>query len=136
MTKNCINILNESVSIDVIKKIDLDECKFQAPKGEAANNVLNSLIISETTPIEVLITTIHSVKGQTFDAVLVVSSPSKVGTSDGHWSDWLENPNSEAARLAYVASSRPRYLLAWAIPEPNEEEIKKLESIGFKLFNN
>ena len=136
ITKNCIAILNESVSLDVIKKIDLNECKFQAPKGEAANNVLNSLIISETTSIEVLITTIHSVKGQTFDAVLVVSSPSKVGTSDGHWSDWLENPKSEAARLAYVASSRPKYLLAWAIPEPNEEEIKKLESIGFKSFNN
>ena len=81
------------------------------------------------------ITTIHSVKGETLDAILLVSAPSKQGTPDGHWTQWLEVSTKEAARLAYVASSRPKHLLAWAIPTPiNEPAKKRISDIGFHII--
>jgi DNA helicase II / ATP-dependent DNA helicase PcrA len=134
IAKNCINILTDNTAPEIIEEMILDKCKFDIPRKEGSNNVLQSITTSEPSPTKLLITTIHSVKGQTFNAVLVVSSPSQSGTTDGHWKDWLENPNSEAARLAYVASSRPKYLLAWAIPEPSESDIKRIEEFGFKNY--
>ena len=63
-----------------------------------------------TTQSALRITTIHNVKGETLEALMLVSSRDK-GTSDGYWTQWLDDPTSEAARLAYVASSRPRKLI-------------------------
>jgi hypothetical protein len=84
---------------------------------------------------EVRITTIHGVKGETLDAILLVSAPSKQGTTDGYWTQWLENPNAEAARLAYVASSRPKHLLAWAIPKPVYKlEMDRIHDVGFQVI--
>lgn len=63
--------------------------------------------------------TIHSVKGETYKAALLVSSPTK-NSEGGHFTHWLHR-NTEANRLAYVACSRPKELLVIAIPEHNEE---------------
>ena len=32
-----------------------------------------------------------------------------------HCEEWVNNPTSEAARSAYVASSRPRRILIWVV---------------------
>jgi len=107
---------------------------FSTPRGESNNQVLSALPSNSSAQTPLRITTIHSVKGETLEALMLVSSIDKRGTSDGYWTMWLDNPASEAARLAYVASSRPRQLVVWAIPNPSKVEIDRLENIGFQVL--
>ncbi|MGY2221113.1 hypothetical protein ACW9IK_00320 [Pseudomonas gingeri] len=58
--------------------------------------------------------TIHHVKGETHDVTVVLSSQ-RPGAHQSHWQDWLRDRQSEAARFAYVASSRPQHMLIWAV---------------------
>ena len=75
------------------------------------------------------ITTIHQVKGQTLDSILVFFNEKK--HKDNITFENIENTENlfpdETQRLIYVALSRPRYLLAMAFPESitNEELINK-----------
>ena len=107
---------------------------FSTPRGERNNQVLRALPSTASAQEPLRITTIHNVKGETVEALMLVSSLDTRGTSDGYWTMWLDNPASEATRLAYVASSRPRQLLVWAIPEPSEAELDKLTQIGFHVL--
>ena len=76
--------------------------------------------------------TIHQVKGETHDVTVVVSSR-KRGKGESHWADWLQNRESEAARFAYVASSRPRHMLIWAVKTLKPRERPTLVNLGFQL---
>ncbi len=107
---------------------------FSTPKGESNNQVLRSLPSNSSAQEPLRITTIHNVKGETLEALMLVSSLDTRGTSGGYWTMWLDNPTSEASRLAYVASSRPRQLLVWAIPEPSAAELDMLIRIGFHVL--
>ena len=79
--------------------------------------------------------TIHQVKGRTFDSVMLVSSVSH--RSEGHYKKWLVDAVDEAVRIAYVASSRPRKLLVWAVPSTIENEfVAKILSLGFKEIHD
>lgn len=87
--------------------------------------------------------TIHSAKGETFEAIMLVSSPDDRGqknSGSGYWKHWLERKHAkgESARFAYVASSRPKYLLVWAIPEKDyvEKNLKLLKKYGFVINSN
>ncbi len=105
---------------------------FSAPRGSGSVSVIESLDTSPKQTTGIRITTIHSVKGETVDAIMLVSSPSKKGLAvDGHWTEWLKDPSSEAARFAYVASSRPKHLLVWAVPEEKNRDYSRLETLGF-----
>ncbi len=77
-------------------------------------------------------TTIHSVKGETLDAVLLVSHPNKQSPG-GHFSHWLKEGNydPEHIRFAYVAMSRPKYALIIATPKLKNAELTKLQTLGF-----
>lgn len=112
--------------------------KMRAPSGYASLNVSNGISIKKTGLPVVDTTTIHQIKGKTLSSIMLVSSPTKSGTSDGHWEQWLADKTSEAARLAYVASSRPKDLLVWAIPKPRvAKELKdatdRVSELGFEL---
>lgn len=107
---------------------------FSAPGGESGNQVLGALTSNSSAQTTLVITTIHDVKGKTLEALMLVSSRNKSGTTDGYWTQWLDDPASEAARLAYVASSRPRKLLVWAIPDPSKMEVDRLTKIGFQIL--
>ena len=76
--------------------------------------------------------TIHQVKGETHDATVVVSSRQR-GAHLSHWRDWLADPTSEGARFAYVASSRPRHLLIWAVKRLKAAEKDTLSKLGFEF---
>ncbi|WP_223441667.1 UvrD-helicase domain-containing protein [Pseudomonas sp. BF-R-19] len=76
--------------------------------------------------------TIHQVKGETHDATVVVSSLQK-GVHLSHWLEWLADPASEGARFAYVASSRPRHMLIWAVKKLKAAEKETLTGLGFEL---
>lgn len=75
------------------------------------------------------IKTIHSVKGCDFDSVLVVSSKGRQGNG-GHWKHWIEG-DGESRRIGYVASTRAKYLLIWAVPRLTKKDQIQLETYGF-----
>lgn len=79
------------------------------------------------------IQTIHASKGSTYNAVLVISAPNAQGKT-GFWENWL-NTHDEANRIAYVASTRPKYLLCWGVKQLNDNQRQRLESLGFKKYN-
>lgn len=105
---------------------------FKSPNGDAKTKVIDTIIFTPVGSSSIPVKTIHSVKGQTFEAVMLVSSLSRQGKKDGYWEEWLSDKNSEAARLAYVASSRPKEILVWAVPEANETQRNKLIKLGFQ----
>jgi len=128
--------LDRNLTEFVPQPIDLTGHTFRVPRGKGDKNILADLHASteHDHANRLRISTIHGIKGETLDAVLLVSAPSKAGTDDGHWTQWLQDPEAEAARLAYVASSRPRHLLVWAVPDTlggaDEETIRGL---GFHI---
>ena len=92
--------------------------------------------------ISITIETIHGCKGMSLDSVLFVSSYTKSASSSGaHWRDWFQHNEtgiSEAQRLAYVAFSRAKHLLALGIPNPpsaplSEADKQMLTDCGFEI---
>ena len=110
---------------------------FSAPKGKSTELVKDEIQkkTDKGSDVKIRITSIHKIKGETLDAVMLVSNPTRQGGGGGFWLNWLEDPKSEYARFAYVASSRPKYLLVWAIPnktlEREEGNLKILKDLGF-----
>lgn len=123
-------------------EIDLNgiEFRYRCPRGNASIRLADYMagISRGQEPSNIRITTIHQVKGETHDATLLVSSPDKRGRKGSHWREWLDESvdDGEHTRFAYVASSRPKRLLAWAIPEINKEGITKLQEFGFAVIEN
>ncbi len=100
---------------------------YRTPSG-TAQETINIYIDSDNIDYPP-INTIHSVKGKDYDGVLVVSSQRNMGS--GHWKQWIDS-EGEAKRIGYVASTRARYSLVWAIPKLKKEDRIKIESYGFK----
>lgn len=132
-----LQLIGDNLKVETPPIDDLDHNMFRAPLGEGNQVVLDTLpAFPKDKETNLRITTIHSVKGKTLDGLMLVSARSKQGTIDGYWTQWIENPKSEAARLAYVASSRPKHLLVWAIPSTsNKNELKKISGLGFEIIS-
>ena len=107
-------------------------------KGDTKNKVVDKIKnVVSTNSNQIRITTIHDVKGETFDAVLLVSAKNKQ-SKGGHFEQWIgldEEAKEEHIRFAYVASSRPKHLLVWAILKKtqNDKNIKCVTDLGFNL---
>lgn len=101
---------------------------YRTPAGTVDIMINSYSILSK--PSLININTIHSVKGGAFDSVMVVSSKGRQG-SGGHWKHWIEG-DEEARRIGYVASTRAKYSLIWAVPKLETIDRKQLESYGFK----
>ncbi len=129
---SCICMLQSDLSDSELSFKPLDGRMFQALKGYKDKKVIDTLVVRNEQASHIKITTIHKVKGKTFDAILLVSSPDKRGGKGGHWKEWLTNAQDEHARFAYVASSRPKKLLAWAIPDG--ADLTKMQELGFHII--
>jgi len=110
---------------------------IKAPNKQAASLVVDGIKQSATTISNaVRFTTIHDVKGETLDAIMLVSSPNNTGQKTGrHYEDWIGfSGDKEHIRFGYVASSRPKHILIWAIPKTtNNTSLAKMEAMGFTL---
>ena len=81
------------------------------------------------------ISTVHGSKGCTYDSTLLISSKTAKSES-GRWkSHWLEGTD-EDKRVGYVASTRAKFLMIWAIPTLNKKDKELIENYGFKDGNN
>lgn len=129
-------ILNQSfVSDDIAASLaPLRVVNIRSPNKLGGEALAVSLKIVERSSSSFRKETVHKVKGETHDVSMFVSSAGKQGGVGANWKEWLDNPNTEAARLAYVASSRPRELLIWAVKKLKPKEKLKLESIGFEVI--
>lgn len=82
------------------------------------------------------ITNFHQIKGETLESAMIVSNPTNQGQSEGYWENWLKDPNEESARFAYVACTRPKKLLVWAVPDTlSLDDKKKLADLGLEIEN-
>lgn len=112
----------------------LREAHLSAPAGLGKNTLQSRLVDRhQDTGTRLRFATIHQVKGETHEATVVVSSLQS-GPNQSNWKDWLADPVSEAARFAYVASSRPRHLLIWAVKKLKDDESKTLSGLGFEIL--
>lgn len=111
-------------------------------RGMTDKKVVDTFSDSSVYDISITIETIHGCKGMSLDSVLFVSSYAKSDSSSGaHWRDWFqynEEGLNEARRLAYVAFSRAKHLLALGIPNPpsaplNEADKQMLIDCGFEI---
>jgi DNA helicase-2/ATP-dependent DNA helicase PcrA len=110
----------------------LNGVNLTSPSGLAHQEVATSFGVGEKPTLSYKKSTIHGAKGETHDITILISS-ARAG-NDSHWSNWIKDPNSEDARFAYVASSRPKEYLIWAVKKLKPIERFKLERIGFSII--
>ncbi|NCD41336.1 MAG: ATP-dependent helicase [Bacteroidia bacterium] len=118
---------------------DSVKAKIKSPRGYATKLVIETIKANQIMYSEkIRMTTIHDAKGETLDAVMLVSAKDKK-SKGGHVEQWLSmNANEkEFVRFAYVASSRPKHLLIWAIPKGLNNQFKnKIIDLGFDIENS
>lgn len=105
---------------------NLPEITVRTP-NDTAKKLICGVTLTEEEQLRV--ETIHSVKGGTFDAVLLLSSLDARGKT-GFWENWLKS-SEESGRIGYVGSTRPRYLLCWGVSNLSDDQRQKLEGMGF-----
>lgn len=123
----CVKELNKYTSIitgDLASWIELnypDENKYSHLSGVFSHEVFEKFEVD--TPVSGVpsYSTIHGVKGATFDALLVFLK-SKGGRGSINYNTYIKDTskqlkNNEDMRVAYVAISRPRKILMIAVPE-------------------
>lgn len=124
-------------TFELLNNIDISLLKdIRSPSGKASEEISNHFPTGAS-KAKIRISTIHSIKGETIDAALLVSTPDMT-SKGGHWKHWLASSteNPEYNRFAYVASSRPKHLLAWAIPYKKNENYDCLTKLGFVIKND
>ena len=128
-------------NIDVILSHTIELKSIRS--GMTNERVIDTFSGSSDHDISINIETIHGCKGMSLDSVLFVSSYTKSTSSSGaHWRDWFQHSEaglSEAHRLAYVAFSRAKHLLALGIPNPpsaplSEADKQILTDYGFEII--
>ena len=129
--KRIVAILNKHLEANLGTQLDGSASFVRAVRG-TGSEVIG--LMNQIDPTELKVETIHAVKGRTFDAVLLMSSADARGKT-GYWENWL-NPDDEAARIAYVACSRPRNLLCWGVHTLTGDQKGKLEHLGLEPYNN
>lgn len=121
----CSELIAKSIS-------SLDDVKLVSPSGLSEEEVTTTLGTAFKPMISYRKSTIHGAKGETHDVTVVISSPQ--AGNDSNWLNWIKSPDTESARFAYVASSRPKHYLIWAVKKLKEAEKEKLKKIGFFIY--
>ena len=108
---NDANKIFKDNSIDIVLKI-------KKSKGHISFDQLFGLDNKSITESDYRIGTIHSIKGETFEAVLVILKKKGIGS---FYKTMLNNnisiSDDEELRIVYVGITRPRQLLLLAVPD-------------------
>jgi len=114
------------------KEWDEVQGRIRSPHNLSKASVLET--IGDGSPNSgIRVTTIHDVKGETVDGLLLVSAKNRLSRG-GHFEQWLhpEDDQEEHRRFAYVACSRPKHLLVVATPELTESQLEELVGLGLE----
>lgn len=139
------NTLNKLMMESIKVLPELSVCTYNIGiirKGNKDKVVKKTLFNDEEGNLSYSIETIHGCKGMSLDAVFFLSSYQAANGdhSGGYWKQWFNREEvGEENRLAYVAFSRARYLLALGIPKPknfSEADRKILEDAGFEIVGS
>jgi DNA helicase-2/ATP-dependent DNA helicase PcrA len=106
--------------------------RIRAPINRGRINIAEDMRL--VSPVSNLrITTIHDVKGETFEALLLISAQDRK-SKGGHFEQWLHPAPSkeEYQRFAYVACSRPKHLLVIATPPLDENQLQEFLDLGLE----
>jgi len=123
----------EFVPPEIYEVLTKSNLKIQSPSGKATSCISNYHRKNHSLDIKFRKSTIHGVKGETHEVTMLISNPTRIG--DGtHWSHWIGDNTSEAARFAYVASSRPKHILVWCVKKLKPSEQAELEALGFEVL--
>lgn len=132
-------IMDESISI--LPSLEQNKCNLgNIRSGNSSKTLEEVLFCKRDNSIEHKIETIHGCKGMSLDAVLFMSAyrASTDKDSGAHWKDWFDVEEiGEKNRLAYVAFSRAKHMLALGIPRTNtfnDEDKNNLIQHGFKII--
>lgn len=135
--------LDEFIKQNICNLNSLSGCTYNLGvirKGNKEKSIDETLFNKTGGNLDYAIETIHGCKGMSLDAVLFMSTyqASNDEHSGGYWRQWFDLQSiGEENRLAYVAFSRARYLLALGIPKPKafgEADRQILERAGFKII--
>ena len=128
------DLSNQHFCSDAVVNIlaPLNDVNLTSPSGLTKQEVASSLGSTAKPTLSLKKSTIHGAKGETHDVTILISS-ARAG-NDSHWSNWIKDSNSEDARFAYVASSRPKEYLIWAVKKLKSIDKVKLEEIGFTII--
>ncbi|TKE96099.1 ATP-dependent helicase [Vibrio kanaloae] len=130
------NLSSQKFIIQEIAQVisPLNNVNLASPSGQAGNQV--DTFLGQTTKTTTLHrkTTIHGAKGETHDVTMLISTARAGGQPGSHWRSWIDSQSSEAARFAYVASSRPKHCLIWAVKTLNDADKTRLKDMGFHLL--
>ena len=125
----------EFVLPEIYEALKNSDFKIKSPSGKATHCISNYHRKNDSLDIKFRKSTIHGVKGETHEATMLISNSTRKG--DGtHWSHWIGDKTSEAARFAYVASSRPKHVLVWCVKKLKPLEKTELESLGFEVLEH
>ena len=119
---------------EIYEALENTSLTVKSPSKKAATCISNYRLKNHSSNISFRKSTIHGVKGETHDATMLISNATRNGTGT-HWSHWIGDKTSEAARFAYVASSRPKHVLVWCVKKLNASDQKELESLGFEVLS-
>ncbi|MCD0449472.1 UvrD-helicase domain-containing protein [Actinocorallia sp. API 0066] len=110
----------------------------------------DSIALQETvaTPrlVPAVLSTTHSAKGETHSATLILECVNMHGQKHdlrallpyltGQRTEYTQQSTREAARLAFVAATRPRHLLALAVhQDPAQPYLARLAELGWKMHS-
>lgn len=146
--QDAIANINIFLSGDLYKAFNYNSNLVSNYCGSNIDGVLNVDSRNESTVnvykgngIEIKVDTVHSVKGETHVATLYMETFYHTGHESKHlWNQFLgekyettqsDSIKKEALKIAYVAMSRPRYLLCVAIHKSHFEDSEKIR----KLWN-
>ncbi len=134
--RQTIPYLIENLPFPTIVK--LEEVSMAAERG-LGTEIVETHVAKFRIASKIKMSTIHNVKGETYDSVMVVSSLDR-RSKGGHWEDWFNNaagtPDElEHKRYGYVAFSRPKHLLVLATPKLKPSDKQFFSSLGFQIEN-
>lgn len=123
----------EFVLPEIYEALKNSDFKIKSPSGKATHCISSYHRKNDSLDIKFRKSTIHGVKGETHEATMLISNPTRNGTGT-HWSHWIGDNTSESSRFAYVASSRPKHILVWCVKKLKSSEQKELKDLGFEVL--